>query len=68
MDKTMTVKTEEITMQAIYNLGRKNGALLMRNEILKMLNRNKKLASSCGNTLVLVKMLKKISNINPEKL
>lgn len=47
----------------IYNVGIKNGGILMKNEILKTLNRDWKLFKTYSEVKLLMKILKKINKI-----
>lgn len=59
----MDKKELKAKLDEVYNLGIKNGGLLMKNKILKSLNRDWKLFLTKSELDLLIKILKKIDKI-----
>ncbi len=63
MEKETTFIATKKKLDEVYNIGVKNGSILMKNEILKKLNRDWKLFTTASELKLMVKILKKINKI-----
>ena len=67
-EKEIQYKATKKQLDEVYNIGRRNGAIDMKNKILKSLNRDWKLwGYKKENVDLCVKVLKKINRLLPQQ-